>query len=64
MEFLHWHSGLMIWLIPVEVLVQSAAQHSGLRILCCHSCGVGCSYAKGETIKEKKKKKKKKKKPQ
>ena len=23
--------------------VQSPAQHSGLRIWCCHSCGVGCN---------------------
>ena len=42
-EFLLWHSGLMIWLVYLAATVQSLAQSSGLRILCCHSCGKGCS---------------------
>ena len=28
-----------------EMQVPSPARHSGLRILCCGSCGVGCSYS-------------------
>ena len=41
--FLLWWSDLMIWLVSLEVLVQSTAQHSGLRIQHCCSCGIGCS---------------------
>ena len=42
-QFHLWHSGLMIWLVSVEVRVQSLAWHSRLRIQHCHSCGVGRS---------------------
>ena len=42
-EFLQWHSGLMIQLVSVKVLVRSPAWLSGLRIQHCCSCGVGCS---------------------
>ena len=42
-EFPLWCSGLMIWLVSVEALVPSPAWHSGLRIQCCYSCGVGRS---------------------
>ena len=37
-----WHSGLMIQLVSVEVLVLSLSWHSGLRMQCCRSCGIGC----------------------
>lgn len=40
LEFLLWRSGLMIWLISVEALVQFPALHSGLRIWLCCSCGI------------------------
>ena len=40
-ELLLWCSGLMVWLVSVEALAGSLAQHSGLRICCCCSCGIG-----------------------
>ena len=36
-----WHSGLMIQLVSVAVLVPFPAWHSVLRIWHCHSCGTG-----------------------
>ena len=42
-KFPLWCSGLMIWLVCVEVPVRSPDQCSGLRIWRCHSSGVGCS---------------------
>ena len=43
LEFPLWHSGLMIQLVSKEVLVQSPALSSGLRIWHCCSCGTGHS---------------------
>ena len=40
LEFPLWCSGLMIWLMSVEALVQSPVCYSGLRIQHCYSCGV------------------------
>ena len=63
MEFRLWHSGLMIRLVSVEVLVQSPAQYGGLSIR--HGCssdlipGPGTSICHRGSQKKKKKKKKK-----
>ena len=77
-EFLRWCSCLIIWLLSsVEVLVQSLALHSGLRIQHHCSCGVShssssdlipglgtfiCHGCSGKREKKKKKKKKEKRK--
>ena len=40
----------MIRLISVEALVQFPACHSGLRIQCCHSCGIGHSSGSDSSL--------------
>ena len=40
-KFSLWHSGLMIWLVSVALLVLAPARYNRLRIQCCHSSGVG-----------------------
>ena len=42
-EFSMWHSGLIIWLVSVVLLVRSPGQCKGLRIWHCHSWGIGHS---------------------
>ena len=41
MAFPLWRDGLMIRLVSVAFRVLSLAQHGGLRVQCCCSCGVG-----------------------
>ena len=50
LEFPLWLSGLMIRLISVEALVQFPACHSGLRIQCCCSCGIGHSSGSDSSL--------------
>ena len=45
-----WHSGLIIWLVSVVLLVRSPAQCKGLRIWHCHSWGIVAAAAQVRSL--------------